>query len=194
MSGEPIHSENNRDAAFARIKTYFDEYDRSLARTGKLPLGSTEKGFWGTSHLDDVYEFCKRAFLEKETAFADLGSGDGRVVFVVALFTRAIGIEYDEKLHALALKAQETLQIPRASFVCGDYTEINLAEYPVWFMYADHNFSWLEEKQEELHTLYLYHDTFHPHFSFVEKGKIMWIAQIPIFKYTRVVLDSTSPE
>jgi hypothetical protein len=172
----------DRDEHFRKIKQYFDDKDRALARTGKLPLGNTEKGFWGTAHLDDVYELFKRIELEQEEHLLDLGSGDGRVVCVAALFTNATGIEYDAKLHAEAIAAAATLELPRAIFIQGDYTAHNLAVYSVWFSYADHNFGWLEAKQHELRKLYLYHDTFHPHF--LEKGKITWIGQIPIFLYT----------
>jgi SAM-dependent methyltransferase len=172
----------DRDAQFKHIKAYFDKKDREGALKGKLPLGSTEKGFWGTAHLDDVYEFCKRIELEKEAAFLDLGSGDGRVVLVAALFTHAVGIEYDRNLHEQALAAAKELE-STAQFVCGDYTQYDLSEYTLWFSYADHNFNWLEAKQHELTKLYLYHDTFHPHF--LAKGKITWVGQIPIFLYTK---------
>lgn len=173
--------DSERDERFSVIKRYFEQKDKGLARKGKLPLGSTEKGFWGTAHLDDVYEFCKRTELHTEDHFLDLGSGDGRVVFVAALFTKATGIEYDEKLHTEALAAKETLG-SEAILVRGDYSQHDLSVYSVWFAYADHNFNWLEAKKDELKKLYLYHDTFHPHF--LEKGKITWIGQIPVFLYT----------
>jgi hypothetical protein len=171
----------DRDAKFQQIKQYFIDKDKAYARQGKLPLGSTEKGFWGTAHLDDVYEFCKRANLHEEDHFLDLGSGDGRVVFVAALFTKTTGIEYDAKLHGEALAAKEALG-SEAIIVHGDYTQHDLSVYSVWFSYADHNFNWLEGKASELRKLYLYHDTFHP--TFLQKGKITWIGQIPVFLYT----------
>jgi hypothetical protein len=170
-----------RDYEFARIKKYFEEKDLNLARKGKLPLGSTEKGFWGTAHLDDVYEFCKRVNLHEEDHFLDLGSGDGRVVFVAALFTKATGMEYDEKLHEEALEAKKALD-SEGTVIKGDYTQHDLSVYSVWFSYADHNFQWLAGKQSELRKLYLYHDTYHP--DFLQKGKITWVGQIPVFLYT----------
>jgi hypothetical protein len=172
----------NRDEQFARIKEYYAQADKQLAKKGKLPLGSTERGFWGTSHLDDLYELFQRIELDKEEHLLDLGSGDGRAVLVAALFTQATGIEFDKLLHEQAVTAAEALGIP-ATFICDDYTNHDLSVYSVWFSYADHNFNWLEAKQDELKKLYLYHDTFHPHF--LEKGKIIWIGQIPIFQYTR---------
>ena len=178
-----IMNEAQRDLQFARIKQYFTQADKALAMKGKLPLGSTEKGFWGTAHLDDVYELFKRLELHQESHLLDLGSGDGRVVFVAALFTQATGIEFDEKLHNAALAAADALQIPGAHFILGDYTDHDLSVYSVWFSYADHNFTWLESKVHELTKLHLYHDTFHPHF--LEKGKITWVGQIPVFTYTR---------
>ena len=173
--------------AFARIKTYFDAYDRDLAMTGKLPLGSTEKGFWGTSHMDDAFAFCERVELETKDGFLDLGSGDGRVVFVAALFTRAVGIEYDEKLHVLALKARQELGID-VELIHGDYTEHDFSGYDVLYVYADHNFRWLTPKLPELRddaVLYCYHDTFHP--EGMLKGRIVWLGQLPVFSYTCAV-------
>lgn len=172
----------NRDQQFQRIKEYFDEKDRSYARVGRLPLGSTEKGFWGTAHLDDCYELFKRIGLDSAKSFLDLGSGDGRVVLVASLFCPASGIEFDAKLHAEAVAAKDALG-RSATFICGDYTDHDLSVHDVWFSYADHNFSWLEKKADELTALYLYHDTYHP--DFLEKGKIEWIGQIPVFRYTR---------
>lgn len=172
----------SRDTGFQKIKQYFDAKDKELHKKGKLPLGSTEKGFWGVSHLDDFYEWCKSTALDKKTSFVDLGSGDGRCVFVAALFTQAIGIEYDSKLHHEALLAAQELG-SSAQFLQRDYTDIDLSVYDIWFSYADHNFNWLEQKQTEVTDLYLYHDTFHPHF--LEKQKTLWIGQIPVFHYRR---------
>jgi len=172
----------SRDSDFQRIKQYFDRKDRELNMKGKLPLGSTEKGFWGVTHLDDFYAWCTLVELEKFSKFIDLGSGDGRAVLVAALFTAAAGVEFDERLHEQALQAAKELVLA-ASFIKGDYTQLDLSEYDVWFCYADHNFNWLEPKQLELQHLYLYHDTFHPHF--LHKEKIIWIGQIPVFHYTQ---------
>jgi SAM-dependent methyltransferase len=178
---------DERRAAFEKIKAYFVDKDRERARKGKLPLGSTQKGFWGVSHLDDVYAWAQAIALHEQPSFLDLGSGDGRVALVAALFTKATGIEYDAALHDLAEQATKDLaelNLP-ASFVCGDYSEHSLAPHPVLFTYADHNFTWLEAKKHELtdeHVLYLYHDTYHP--DFLAKGKIIWAGQIPIFQYT----------
>jgi SAM-dependent methyltransferase len=181
-------SPDERRAHFTRIKAYFDARDKELAHQGKLPLGSTEKGFWGTSHLDDAFAFCERIELETKDGFLDLGSGDGRVVFVAALFTHAVGIEYDAKLHAQALRAHDELQIPGVELLCGDYTEHDLGAYDVVYTYADHNFRWLTPKLGELRdhaVLYCYHDTFHP--EGMIKGRIVWLGQLPVFSYTRAV-------
>ena len=174
-----------RDTKFAMIKKHFTDADSARYQQGKMPLGSTEKGFWGTAHLDDVYEFCKLIELDSKRGFLDLGSGDGRVVLVASLFTHALGIEYDAKLHTIAEDAKRVLDLPDATFTCGDYTEHDLAPHQVWFSYADHNFEWLKKKRPELregNVLYLYHDTYHP--DFLMKGKIIWIGQIPLFSYT----------
>ncbi len=197
VSQKAAEKETERDLHFAKIKEYFDYKDKELARKGKLPLGATELGFWGTAHLDDIYEWCKRISLQEERGLLDLGSGDGRVIFVTSLFTHSVGVEYDAKLHAQAEEAKLALAargvpVVHAHFLQSDYTVLDLSPYPVWFSYADHNFGWLEKKQHELTKLYLYHDTFHPHF--LKKQKITWVGQIPIFLYTREELSDDSIE
>ena len=171
----------SRDSDFQAIKRYFESKDKELSKKGRLPLGSTEKGFWGVTHLDDFYTWCKLVKLEDFKQFIDLGSGDGRIAAVASLFTDATGVEYDEKLHAEAEAAAKALT-SKTHFIKADYTQLDLSKYDIWFCYADHNFEWLTHKQHELIHLYLYHDTFHP--SFLFKEKTIWIGQIPVFHYT----------
>jgi hypothetical protein len=88
------------DTPFNQIKKEYDDFYRRLLRSGKLPMRSTEKGFWNASISDEVYETFKRIGLQKFKSFLDIGSGDGKVVLIASLFCRtAEGIEIDNFLH-----------------------------------------------------------------------------------------------
>lgn len=169
---------------FERIKNHFKEKDAAGLSKGRLPMRSTEKGFWGVSNLDDVYQFFQEKQFPKDATFIDLGCGDGRVTLVASLFVKASGLEWDEELIKEAQNAAQELNID-AKFHREDMRNHDLSEYDAIYMYADQRFDFLKHKLlEELNgALYLYHDTYHP--DFLEKGKITWIGQIPIFEYTK---------
>src|SRR5712664_3261784 len=68
------------------------------------------KGLFYPSILEDLLP-ALQAYVRPDTRFLDLGSGDGRVVFMAALLgARATGIEYDREMHRIALKARERLR------------------------------------------------------------------------------------
>ena len=39
---------------FTDIKKEYDDFHKSLLRKGKLPLGSTGKGFWGENNRREI--------------------------------------------------------------------------------------------------------------------------------------------
>lgn len=100
-----------RLAAFKRIKEYFDGLDRDGLQHGKLPMHTTEFGFWGTTNMNDAYTFFSRIRLERFKRFVDLGCGDGRIVMIASLFTDAVGIEGDKDLVVKGKKAMEELRL-----------------------------------------------------------------------------------
>ena len=89
----------------------------------------------------------------------------------------------DKELHELAVEPQKTLETD-ATVPIGDYTEHNLGEYDVIFIYADHN--WPESFQKKLAresngTLYSLHNIYKP--DKLKKGKTYWIGQVPFISY-----------
>lgn len=168
---------------FERIKSYYQQQDRALLAQGKLPMRSTDKGFWGVSNLDDVREFFEKKKFSKDTKFIDLGCGDGRVVLVASLYVNATGIEYDQELIQAARQAADELGID-VDFIQGDFKDIDFSEYDVLYSYADQNWNTFKQQLQEQLTgeLYCYHDTYHP--DFLSKQKITWVGQIPVFCYT----------
>ncbi|HDM75883.1 MAG TPA: class I SAM-dependent methyltransferase [Deltaproteobacteria bacterium] len=107
-----------------------------IKETG-LAYRKTEKGLWATSILRDVYEAFKWACLEKYKHFVDLGSGDGRVVALASLFTRASGIEIDPVLHMASEKLKDFLELENVQFHLGDFEKWDLNEFDFIYMYPD---------------------------------------------------------
>lgn len=126
------------DAKFAEIKKEYDDFYRELLSQGKLPLRDTGKGFWGHAIADEIYEAFKKLKLQKFRTFVDLGSGDGKVVLIAALFCkRAVGIEIDNELHQKALEIQKKLFIPNALFYNNDFFAHSISEFDIVFVYPD---------------------------------------------------------
>lgn len=124
--------------AFQQIKSEYDNYYKELLSSGKLPLRSTEKGFWGYVPVEDIYEGFKQLNLQKHKTFIDLGSGDGKVVLIASLFCdRAVGIEIDDELFKKSLEIQKNLGIPNATFFNNDYYEHSISPFDVVFVYPD---------------------------------------------------------
>jgi len=126
------------DRVFAQIKKEYDNFNRDLLRNGKLPLWSTGKGFWGGVIANEVYEAFKRIKLHRYNSFIDLGSGDGKVVLIAALFCkRAVGIEMDNELFKKSMEMAAKLNIPNALFYNNDFFEHSISEFDIAFVYPD---------------------------------------------------------
>lgn len=83
-------------------------------------------------------------FLKPQARFIDLGSGDGRVVFLAALFgAKAYGIEYDARLIDISRKAQEELKdsiaTDKVNFIQGDFLKHDLSQYDSMYLCAGTN-------------------------------------------------------
>lgn len=180
---------NERERGFHLLKEYFDKQDMHVITEKGVSVFNTSYGIFGTSGLREVFELFTRIHLERRKQFMDLGSGDGRVVLLAALFTSACGIEGDVTLHTNAEKARHELldtipQLSRCSFVCADYTREDLSSYDTLFIYADHN--WPNEFQEKLlkectGTMLSLQNIFSP--TLLKKGKTYWISQVPFVSY-----------
>ncbi len=115
-------------------------------RQGYLNAEETgKKGLFYPSLLDDLL-LAFEATVRPEMKFVDLGSGDGRVVFLAAhLEAHATGIEYDRRLHRIARKARKRLthliDRERAVLRRGDFFEEDLGEYDILFYFGKSSFS-----------------------------------------------------
>jgi hypothetical protein len=162
--------------------------DGTRARLGK-PFFDTEHGIWGASAMDHCFELFMRIRLDERKGFVDLGSGDGRIVLIAALFTDSCGIEGDDELSATASRIREELlqQIPelaRCQLRSADYTREDLSAYDTLFTFADH--PWNPDFERKLENeckgvLLSYNKIFLP--NTLKKGKTYWVQQLPIISY-----------
>ena len=170
------------DELFSRIKKEYDGFYMSLMKRGRLPMFSTEKGFWNASNSDEIYSAFKKINLQKFKSFLDMGSGDGKVVLMAALFCKnAEGIEIDDLLHNKALEMQAKLRIPNAKFRNADFFKHDFSKYESVFLSPDAPLErGLENKllKEMKGKLIHYGHHFHPRFlkkesSFLVNGNLV---------------------
>lgn len=126
------------DSTFNKIKKEYDDFYRSLFKRGRLPMWGTEKGFWNASASDEVYEMFKKIKLHKFKNFLDIGSGDGKIVLIAALFCKnAEGIEIDDFLHNKALQMQSKFGFENVTFHNKDFFEHDFSKYDALFLAPD---------------------------------------------------------
>ena len=170
---------------FDQIKQAYKELYDNILKKGKLLVWDTEKGIWGFTKADDAFEFFKKIELNKYKNFLDLGSGDGIVVMIASLFTKATGIESDKDLHKKALEMKNKLKIS-CTLLNKDYMKHDLSKYDIIFINPDKGFHHgLETKLlKELNgILFVHQKIFQPRF--LKKGKTFWVNQTPIITYKR---------
>ncbi len=97
------------------------------------------KGLFYPSLLDDLIP-ALRAALRPGARLLDLGSGDGRVVFLASLLgAHATGIEYDRAMHRIAIAARDRLaglvDPERAVLQRGDFFRVDYSAYDVLYYY-----------------------------------------------------------
>ncbi|HLC60222.1 MAG TPA: class I SAM-dependent methyltransferase [Candidatus Nanoarchaeia archaeon] len=155
-----------KELVFNKIKSEYDDFYKSLMKKGRLPMWSTEKGFWNASIADEVFESFKKVKLSKFRNFLDIGSGDGKIVLIASLFCKnAEGIEIDDVLHHKALEIQSKLKVNNAVFHNKDFFEHDFSKYDVLFTAPDSPFErGLENKllKEMNGKLIHYGHHFHP--------------------------------
>lgn len=107
--------------------------------------GIAGKGLFYPSLLDELLPAFE-ATVRPGASFLDLGSGDGRVVFMATLFgADATGIEYDRDIHRIAKSARRALRDivgpGRARLKRGDFFAVDYAGTDVLFYFASGSYS-----------------------------------------------------
>jgi hypothetical protein len=98
-----------------------------------------DKGLFYPILLEDLFEAFKE-YVKPGVRFLDLGSGDGRVVFLAnAMGAEATGIEYDHGMVDVSKKAMkalgDTVDPGRVRFIEGDFFEQPWSGYDVIFYF-----------------------------------------------------------
>ena len=164
---------------FSFLKFFFDSKDKEYKSSNKY-VYKTSKGIFGVSDLEILNKFFTKIKLKGN--FLDLGSGDGRVVFLASLFCNATGVEFEQELVDLSNNYKEELKL-NCNLICDDFDNIDFSKFDVMFSFSDSFFSEKfvsKLKKEFKGTLYVYEGIFLPE---LKKGKTIWIDQVPIVSY-----------
>jgi len=128
----PLLDPSQRRRAWAAwLEVVFQDRDSEAA--GR----STTAGLFVPSPLSDLRPLFDQIDLAAYKRMADLGSGDGRVVLLAALYTDAEGLEADPALVAASRGCALALGISRARFARIDFQTADLKKYDLLFIYPD---------------------------------------------------------
>ncbi|MBU0535560.1 MAG: methyltransferase domain-containing protein [Nanoarchaeota archaeon] len=119
-----------------KIKQEYLKVHGDLIKDKKL-LKPTSLGYSGSASADTIHEFFKKIGLDKYSSFADLGSGEGKVVLIASLFTKSFGIEIDEELIGISNNIKKKLKLDNAAFLYGDFLDMDLTDYDILFINPD---------------------------------------------------------
>lgn len=150
---------------FLEIKNAYDSLYKQMLSQGRLTWKPTEKGYWGMSVCEEVFELFRRIGLSKEHKLVDLGSGDGKVPIIGSVFgAECTGIECDDELHGIAENMKQKLGVQNVNFVKGDFLQHNLSSYGIVFLHPDQKMTVLEQKllRELNGHLLVYGPHYHP--------------------------------
>lgn len=137
----------DRYLTFKKIETAYQDFYQVLELLEKrTPYRNTKAGMWATSAAEEVYRVFCHLKLDQYSHMADLGSGDGIVVAIASLFTRATGYEIDEWLYEQSIKFGQSLNLSKAKFLRTDFLRANLANHDLLYLYPDKPFYELEER------------------------------------------------
>lgn len=175
-----------KEKMFSSLKEEYRFLDRELMRKGKLPMRSTQKGFWSPAIMDELFEGFNKMRLQKYHSFIDLGSGDGRVANVASLFVpKSVGVEIDEHLHHAALRVKDRFNLENTNFHHQDFFHHDLSSYHVVFLNPDTALHrGLEQKllKELKGVLIVYGHHFHP--KHLRKEHSTLVGNTPLTVYT----------
>jgi protein-L-isoaspartate O-methyltransferase len=132
--------------SFQKVRTFYEQYYDELKTKGVRAHKQTEKGFWVSSVSTEVFDLFRTIRLEQFKHFADLGSGDGKVATIAALFTESTGIECDKELVERSIQIKKKLGLRNLHFVKGDFLENDLKTYDILFIHPDNPLIRLEQK------------------------------------------------
>lgn len=170
-----------------QIFRYYTESYRQFSSELTLPYRVTKAGFWATSRAVFIFSFFKKLSLKDASLFIDLGCGDGVVVAIASLFTRAVGIERDPDLVRKALQAFRALGLEKAAVICGDFFDHRFDVADVLYIYPDKPilrlFNHLRERKWE-GELWVYGPHFGPPFPLPSKHLKLGKDRLTVYSFS----------
>ena len=157
----PLHTQSARIITEEMLDTIITVCDEVLPRKVENQLFNVksggyyaEKGIFVPTKIKDPNIL--KAFneiLKPGIRFLDLGSGDGRIVFLATLFgAMSTGIEFDKDIFESSIKAREKLSqrfdLSETKLICGDFFDADLSRFDTiyYFMGGSFEEGRLEEK------------------------------------------------
>ena len=136
---ELLKALTGRDAVAAEVRD-----DPALQMKAFVETERREKGLFYPTSLDDTLDAFESE-VRPGLRLLDLGSGDGRVVFLSALLgADATGVEWETSLHRIALDARDRLSdlVPkkRAHLKAGDFLREDFSQYDLLFYFESGTF------------------------------------------------------
>jgi hypothetical protein len=160
---------HERELHLKKIKDMYDSFEQFLLKNGRLLARDTGIGYWGVTHISDLYELFTRMEVHKYSHLLDLGSGDGRVVLLASIFgIQATGIECDDWLTSAALNIKGKLALPhfeKVRLLKDDFMKHGMQPYDLVYVSPDKPFfrSLDRKLQKELQGKLIVHGyEFHP--------------------------------
>ncbi len=124
---------------FLNIEKAYLELEKRFKVSGKGNVFLTNTGIYGVADIEKVFKFFQEIHLEEYESFIDLGSGDGRVVLVASLFTKAYGVESDKELVKCGEEIRDRLGLS-CEFFFDDFLSMDLSKYSMLFINPDKEF------------------------------------------------------
>jgi hypothetical protein len=112
------------------VGEYYSALDRKVLMQEQRYVRETDVGLFLPSDLmtieDSFSDYFRRFRNPLETFFLDAGSGDGRMVYLLAerFGVKGVGIEYDSECTSIAIAAGDSLAVhPRPVFIRGRFED-----------------------------------------------------------------------
>jgi len=121
------------------LRGFFLKKDINHLKEHSKPYHYTEDGVFAPTDIMFAQAVFERIGLDSVQSFVDLGSGDGRIVFLASHFTRSSGVEKNEALLDESIESSKLLNI-ECDLVCDDYLNVDLSRFDVIFISPDAHF------------------------------------------------------
>ncbi|MBR9699597.1 class I SAM-dependent methyltransferase [Candidatus Woesearchaeota archaeon] len=133
--------------SFDLIKETYQELHSSFLQKHPTLVKYLGENVWAPSLPKELYKIFKK-YGSTEKKFLDLGSGDGIVVMVAALFfNESHGVEVEKEFFDISLQMEKKLGLSNVRFIEEDFLKLSFSSYDVLFIAPDKEFSLRLEKK-----------------------------------------------